>query len=71
MRFEIHSTGEMIEIEFGKNIRGIHRNNERPLNCYISPEELGRNAYRMSTRLKDYLQLIQASIEIGGRVVIK
>ena len=58
------------EIELGKIIHGLNIKNERPLNCYISPDELNKLG-RQIPFLDRYLIKLQSVLKPGGRIVIK
>lgn len=70
MQFEFPNHSGMYVIKFGRTIRGVTRNNERPLNCYITPQELEKEAC-YTHYLADYLRTIQHALQPGGRVVIR
>lgn len=56
-------------IPFGKTIRGLRHNNERPTICYITPKELEKQAQKMP--LADYLNQIHMALTDKGRIEIK
>lgn len=70
MQFLYSDTSELYIMEFGRVVRGIQRKGTRPLNCYISPKELEKEAYYVH-HLADYLRTIQHALQPGGRVVIR
>lgn len=69
MQFYFPAADIYYTIPFGKIIRGLRHDNERPTICYISPKELEKQAQKMPLAM--YLLQIRMALTVGGRIEIK
>ncbi len=70
MQFYFAVANKTMKKSFGKIVRGLRYKDERPMVCYISPEELEKHA-RSTANLAAYLHQIQMGLAVGGRIEIK